>query len=138
MIHDTDGPDRRAFEGRVFDVCVIGSGPAGISFARALAAHGIGRLQVSDWLAGETPRVPDPDLDENERLMSCWHHMGTTRMADDPRRGLVDHHCRVHGVANLHVAGSSVFATGAYANPTYTIVQLALRLADRLHKVDRA
>ena len=60
------------------------------------------------------------------------HHIGTTRMHDDPRRGVVDRHCRVHGVANLHVAGSSVFPTTGSANPTLTIVALAVRLAGRL------
>src|SRR5690606_3173678 len=46
------------------------------------------------------------------------HHMGTTRMHSDPRRGVVDADCRVHGMSNLYVAGSSVFPTGGYANPT--------------------
>ena len=63
---------------------------------------------------------------------SVHHHMGTTRMHHDPRNGVVDEHCRVHGVNNLFVAGSSVFPTGGYANPTLTIVALALRLADHL------
>ena len=65
-------------------------------------------------------------------LLPGSHHMGTTRMHDDPRRGVVDANCRVHGVANLHVAGSSVFPTSGRANPTYTLVALALRLADHL------
>ena len=60
------------------------------------------------------------------------HLMGTTRMHADPRQGVVDAQCRVHGVPNLYVAGSSVFPTGGYANPTLTLVALALRLADRL------
>ena len=60
------------------------------------------------------------------------HHMGTTRMSADPRHGVVDEHCRVHSVENLYVAGSSVFATGGYANPTFTLMTLALRLADTL------
>jgi choline dehydrogenase-like flavoprotein len=62
------------------------------------------------------------------------HHMGTTRMSADPRHGVVDADCRVHSVENLYVAGSSVFATGGYANPTFTLVMLALRLADTLRK----
>ena len=62
------------------------------------------------------------------------HHMGTTRMSADPRHGVVDADCRVHSVENLYVAGSSVFATSGYANPTFTIVCLALRLADTLRK----
>ncbi len=60
------------------------------------------------------------------------HHMGTTRMHADPAEGVVDADCRVHGIANLFIAGSSVFPTYGYANPTLTIVALALRLADRL------
>jgi choline dehydrogenase-like flavoprotein len=61
------------------------------------------------------------------------HHMGTTRMHSSPRKGVVDADCRVHATANLYIAGSSVFPTCGYANPTLTIVALAYRLADRLH-----
>lgn len=62
----------------------------------------------------------------------AWHHLGTTRMADDPRHGVVDRDCRVHGVDNLWIAGSSVFPIGGYVNPTVTIVALALRLGEHL------
>lgn len=61
-----------------------------------------------------------------------FHHMGTTRMSTDPKRGVVDQNCQVHGVDNLFVAGSSVFATSGAANPTYTILALALRLSEHL------
>jgi choline dehydrogenase-like flavoprotein len=67
-----------------------------------------------------------------EGLRGGRHHMGTTRMHRDPGRGVVDGDCRVHGVANLFVAGSSVFPTVGTANPTLTIVALALRLAQRI------
>jgi hypothetical protein len=60
------------------------------------------------------------------------HTLGTTRMGTDPATSVVDADCRVHGYGNLFVAGSSVFPSGGYANPTITIVALALRLADRL------
>ena len=60
------------------------------------------------------------------------HIMGTTRMGADRSTSVVDRDCRVHGYANLFVAGSSVFPTGGYANPTLTILALTLRLADRL------
>jgi choline dehydrogenase-like flavoprotein len=60
------------------------------------------------------------------------HHIGTTRMHADPRYGVVDPQCRVHGCANLYIAGSSVFPTSGYANPTLTIVALAARLSDHL------
>ncbi len=62
-----------------------------------------------------------------------WHHMGTTRMHVDPKRGVVDAHCRVHGLSNLYIAGSSVFPTAGANFPTITIVALALRMADHLH-----
>ena len=65
-------------------------------------------------------------------LEGGWHQMGTTRMDADPRRGVVDADGRMHGMANLFVAGSSVFPTGGAAPPTLTIVALALRLAERL------
>jgi len=58
--------------------------------------------------------------------------MGTTRMHADPTQGIVDADCRVHGVANLYVAGSSVMPTGGAATVTLTAVALALRLADHL------
>ncbi len=60
------------------------------------------------------------------------HHTGTTRMGADPTTSVVDRDCRVHGIENLYVAGSSVFPTSGYANPTLTIVALALRLGDHL------
>lgn len=60
------------------------------------------------------------------------HHIGTTRMHRDPKRGVVDANSRVHGVQNLYIAGSSVFPTAGRANPTFTLVALALRLADHL------
>ena len=60
------------------------------------------------------------------------HHIGTTRMADAPADGVVDRNCRVHGVENLFIAGSSVFPTSGQANPTLTILALALRLAAHL------
>ena len=63
------------------------------------------------------------------------HHLGTTRMSADPKKGVVDATSRVHGVANLYVAGSSVFPTYGSSNPTLNLVALTLRLADRLKKV---
>jgi choline dehydrogenase-like flavoprotein len=83
--------------------------------------------------------VLDPSIDGDgwhTSMTGGKHHMGTTRMHADPRRGVVDADCRVHGMANLYVAGSSVFPTGGFANPTLTIVALALRLADHLRTRD--
>jgi choline dehydrogenase-like flavoprotein len=69
------------------------------------------------------------------RFNSGSHHIGTTRMATSPDEGVVDSDCRVHDLANLYVAGSSVFPTSGHANPTLTIVTLAVRLADHLKTV---
>ena len=84
--------------------------------------------------------VADADLTENfadwkDSLRDNNHHIGTTRMGDSPANGVVDAQCRVHGIDNLFVAGSSVFPTGGHSNPTLTILALALRLADRLKQV---
>jgi choline dehydrogenase-like flavoprotein len=77
-------------------------------------------------------RVVAPCAHWQDGIIGGPHHMGGTRMSADPRHGVVDADCRVHSVANLYVAGSSVFTTGGYANPTFTLVTLALRLADTL------
>jgi choline dehydrogenase-like flavoprotein len=60
------------------------------------------------------------------------HHTGTTRMANSPENGVVDKNCNVFGVSNLYIASSSVFPTASHANPTYTIVALAIRLANHI------
>jgi choline dehydrogenase-like flavoprotein len=85
---------------------------------------GLGRLRIE--LEDETPPGD---------LHGGWHHMGTTRMHVDPQKGVVDENCKVHGISNLFIAGSSVFPTGGYANPVLTIVALAIRLADHIKQV---
>jgi choline dehydrogenase-like flavoprotein len=60
------------------------------------------------------------------------HHMGTARMAVSPNDGVVDSNCSVFGLPNLFIASSAVFRTNSHANPTLTIVALALRLAEFL------
>ncbi|MGI9484674.1 MAG: FAD-dependent oxidoreductase [Geminicoccaceae bacterium] len=89
-----------------------------------------GRVGLPRWLLDETPRDDDP-------ILGGYHHMGTTRMADDPSTGVVDADCRVFSTRNLFIAGSSVFTTGGAANPTLTIVALALRLAERLDHLSK-
>lgn len=93
-------------------------------FARELRRGGIG--EVVPWTGLDGPARP---------VFGGIHHpMGTTRMHLDAERGVVDEDCRVHGMSNLYLAGSSVFPTGlGHANPTLTIVALALRLADHLN-----
>jgi len=94
-------------------------------FADDLARSGAGRFSF--------------DADQVEVEMTRYgayggHHIGTTRMGSDPRSSVVDADCRVHGVGNLYIASSSVFPTSSHANPTLTIVALALRLAERLRR----
>jgi choline dehydrogenase-like flavoprotein len=84
-----------------------------------------------DWPWPWAPTPPD------QGTWSTWgyHHMGTTRMADDDALGVVDSNCRVHGMSNLFVTGSSVFPTSGFANPTFTIVTMAIRLAEHLTSI---
>jgi choline dehydrogenase-like flavoprotein len=60
------------------------------------------------------------------------HHIGTARMASTARSGVVGPDCAVFGLPNLYIASSAVFPTSGHANPTLTIVALALRLAERI------
>lgn len=99
-------------------------------FGNALARACDGRFVPEPWLQEDDRAVPP--------LYGTAHHLGTTRMADDPRDGVVDRDGKVHGIANLHIAGSSVFPTGGWAFPTLTIVALSLRLAERLQARMRA
>jgi choline dehydrogenase-like flavoprotein len=105
-----------------------------------LRRAGLGRLRVSDWMkdgaAWRPDAPPDPARvwfrDRRMRFYGVWHHMGTTRMADSPQRGVCTPNGRVYGVDNLYVAGASVFPTGGAAPPTLTIVALSLRLSDHI------
>ena len=67
-----------------------------------------------------------------------FHQIGTTRMGRDAQDGVVDHDCRAFGISNLFMAGTSVFRTSGAANPTFSAVALALRLADHLVRVSPA
>ncbi|HSG11761.1 MAG TPA: GMC family oxidoreductase [Gammaproteobacteria bacterium] len=95
------------------------------SLALAFGASDIGRLREA---VADQSLWPQP-------VSGGSHHMGTTRMSDNPLSGVVDRNCRVHGIDNLYVAGSSVFPTSGSANPTLTLIALALRLADHLKGV---
>ena len=88
-----------------------------------LGRAGLGRLQIL---------MDDDDTTWPKDTLGGWHHMGTTRMSDDPKRGVVDRNCQVHGISNLFIAGSSVFPTAGSGTPTMLLVSLALRLADHI------
>ncbi len=91
----------------------------------------LGRFEPEPWLYDGTLAWPvDPTVGNHP--IGGYHHMGTTRMSDDATAGVVDRNCRVHGYRDLFVAGSSVFATSGWANPTLTILALAHRLKDHL------
>jgi choline dehydrogenase-like flavoprotein len=69
------------------------------------------------------------------RAHDSAHHMGTARMHEDPRRGVVNSQCQVHGLSNLFVGSSAVFPTSARSNPTLTMLALCVRIADRLKQI---
>jgi choline dehydrogenase-like flavoprotein len=112
-----------------------------VSESEALAMRRITEL-MAEHLShmGLEPPVPEDWVRDGAMLprtiRDVAHPAGTTRMADDPARGVVDAQCQVHGVQGLFIGGSSVFPTSGHANPTQMIVALALRLADKLK--DRA
>jgi len=90
---------------------------------------GLGRVEPAEWLADPSGGWrTDPLISAHP--IGGYHHMGTTRMADSAREGVTDGRGRVHGLPNLYVAGSSLFPTGGWANPTLTIAALALRSGD--------
>ncbi len=93
--------------------------------AEELRAAGVAEVDLDPPIADG----PWPDSFSEE---GTWHHIGTTRMHDSPKLGVVDRDCRVHGVNNLFVAGSSIFPTAGGNFPTITLVALALRLADHI------
>lgn len=91
----------------------------------------LGRVEPAAWLADPAGgRRSDPLISAHP--IGGYHHMGTTRMSETARTGVTDATGRVHGIQNLYVVGSSVFATAGWANPTLTIVALALRTSDIL------
>ena len=102
-------------------------------------------VRLGHLLSDEFPRVglPAPVLEDwviedrpqDGTIIDMAHTAGTTRMSDNPKLGVVNSNCQLHGVAGLYVAGASVFPTSGHANPTLMIVALAIRLADRI-KID--
>lgn len=94
--------------------------------AKEFARLDLGRIQLPNFIFDD-----HMDIDVGGHC----HQMGTTRMAKSSKYGVVDSNCRVFGVDNLYLAGSSVFSTGGGVNPTLSIVQLSLRLADYVKNI---
>jgi choline dehydrogenase-like flavoprotein len=88
--------------------------------------HDAGRVRLMEYLRDEK------DSSWPDFTGGGWHHMGCTRMHDDPKKGVVDPNCRVFSMENLFIAGDSCFTTGGAVNPTLTIVALSLRLSDHV------
>ncbi len=100
-------------------------------FGDTLASKDLGRLRFEDWVINNQEYPTDQEI-------AGYHHMGGTRMGTDPTKSVVDANCKVHGMANLYIGGSSVFATAGQANPTTTLVTLAHRLGEHLASLIKA
>jgi hypothetical protein len=122
---DADGVPRVVIDWRIADPVFSGLLDSLERFGAVMSAAGLGRMRKTAF------RPPLP----TEALSTGMHHIGTTRMAASEDEGVVDTNCRVFGSEDLYVAGSSVFSTGGYANPTLTLCALALRLAEHLGQV---
>jgi choline dehydrogenase-like flavoprotein len=118
---DALGQARLALDWKLNETYVRGMEKSAAALAKSLGESGLGRLR---WPLTRATLL--------NRLNPARHHLGTTRMSTDRAKGVVDEHSRVHGMENLHIAGSSVFPTPGIVNPTLTIIALAVRLADRL------
>jgi choline dehydrogenase-like flavoprotein len=103
-------------------------------FAQALANEfsrlELCHLQLTPFLQADAPSEFIESWES--KCSDLNHHMGTTRISYSPKHGVVDLHCKVHNINNLYIAGSSVFPTSGYSNPTLTALALGLRLCDYL------
>ena len=97
-------------------------------FGQQFGINDIGRIKLLEFLR-------DKNDFSNPQFNGGWHHIGTTRMSDDPKLGVVDSNCKVHGLDNLFIAGSGCFPTSGAANPTLTLVALSIRLSDHVKKL---
>lgn len=96
---------------------------AWLKFGEVLLRNGLGRVG---------------SYHEDYEITGGGHMIGSTRMGVKPENSCVDGNCQVHNLSNLYVAGSSVFPAGGAANPTFTIVALAIRLGEHLARVLKA
>lgn len=124
---DRHGLRRLSIDWKLSELDVATAIAAYRALSGGLADSGVGEIEES--LAELTEVASDA-------VAVGGHHIGLARMAEDSAQGVVDGHCKVHGLSNLYVAGAAVFPTSGHANPTLTIVALALRLADRLKSED--
>lgn len=93
------------------------------------------RTELNRWGMGPIEWNPDAigtDTDKFPETRDANHPMGGTVMGHDPRSSVVNEDLRVHGVSNLYIASCSTFPTGGSSNPTFTMMALTLRLAEKL------
>ncbi|HEY0027267.1 MAG TPA: GMC family oxidoreductase [Allosphingosinicella sp.] len=128
---DATGVPRVALDWRLSEIDVRSVSVLVETLGRELQRLGLGKVEPAEWLSSGRWQT-DPLISSHP--IGGYHHMGTTRMGDDPKTSVTDADGRVHGVGNLWVAGSSLFPTGSWANPTLTIAALALRSADRISR----
>ena len=122
---DSLGLPRMAVDWRVSDLEKWTVRRTAELLAEELDRRGIGSFEP--WSDPFTPAVPWGVLKGDS-----FHMMGGTRMAHSERDGVVDPNSRLFGTENVFVAGASTFPTGGMANPTLTLIALALRLANHL------
>ena len=104
---------------------------ATMHFAKLFVERNLGRVKIDDWVFSSDAKFPGFPQEVGGN-----HHMGTTRMGATSSEGVVDRNQKVFGINNLYVAGSSVFTTVGYVNPTFSIIQTSLRLADHINARD--
>lgn len=121
---DSMGLNRAKFDWQINDFDKKTIREAAIGIAKGFADAGLGNIRLADFILDQSLDIPFGHHN---------HHMGTTRMSDSPTYGVVDSNCKVHGIDNLYISGSSVFSTGGACNPTMPIIQLSLRLAQHLN-----
>ena len=115
--------------------CILTGATRSWMCERSPPRFGLLQRDLAQSALGELTLDPDEaDIETVIRRDGAYggHHIGTARMAHEPAQGVVDEDCRVFGVHNLYVAGSAVFPTSGQANPTLTIVALAIRLAHHI------
>ena len=126
---DSTGVPRVKLDWRLSEIDVLSVSVLVDTVSKELKRLGMGTVEKAEWIEGGEWKT-DPLISSHP--IGGYHHMGTTRMGLDERTSVTDADGRVHGIDNLYVAGSSLFPTGGWANPTLTLVALALRTADRI------
>jgi choline dehydrogenase-like flavoprotein len=92
-------------------------------FANLCRKDDLGRVAIKNNIV---------DLEGFNYVGDGGHHMGGTRMGTDKNKSVVDNNLKVHDINNLYIGGSSNFVTGGYTNPTLTIIQFSIRLAEKI------